>query len=42
MTPAVQTRLCLKNPCNAPFVFGTRAGNGRSPLWEKGACEDTN
>jgi len=35
-------RLCLKNSCKAPLVFGTRVGNGPCPLWEKGACEDTN
>ena len=35
-------RLCLKNPCNAPSEFRTRAGGIHSSRSEEGACGDTN
>jgi hypothetical protein len=40
-TDAPAPRLCLNNPCNAPFAFGMRAREVPSPLSEEGACEGT-
>ena len=39
---APQSRLCLKNPCNAPSEVRTRSGGIHSSRSEEGACGDTN